>query len=474
MALKDKQRKEIAKKLENYLKDKNEESKSELSGQDYLPALADIWVKLSAPKMEAAIELLASDPSPDKNAQLGIILKNPINPFKIRLVALDALKKLDASGGSDEAANKLEKMRRVAIEDDPVAGVELAKELNAEDMEAWVSFLVERKAAQTVSEIGAAISDKRVQKAMKRAAYEMRAKGVEIADWSEKGTSVLKPLEKEEPLAMSAIHDWRGKLILFVYMPIGDNPRDSYFIHTILDQKNGIEDFDAVNTSPGKGRSAMKKLTDNKDAPIYDIPVGFAFHLLDSYAERNARQGTALPPAYLQIKRYAPKPDDSAISASLKNISSDITYRDELEAVGLLKDSWIGTYAPDEESLNLCQAKLDQAMTSALVISESQRADQVQKVFEDSAKEYLTANNRSLLAEKLYTAAQILAWNNLNEKAKLALAAAEEVKKENSTPRFVVEMFRRLFPDLESALKQGIANKPEAEKANTGGGIIIP
>ena len=477
MDAKSDQKKTINKKLQQFLKEQSEELRSELLKADYLPVLSGMWKKLPPAKMDAAIKLLVVDGSTGAIERLRSISTDACNPLVARLAALDALGKLGKDIGDDTIKSKLNEMRRVAVENDSAAAGDLAKSLSPLEIEAWATVLVENRASKVIVAVGEAVQDKQSQKAMRRAAHELRAKGVDVPQWGEKGESVLKPPEKEESLALCGIPDGEGKqfLVMFLYEEM-EAVGGAHVVNAILDPKNGFDDYQAVDATRSSARSFLKKLNQPADKNLlFKLPVDHAAYLLDRAAARAAERGLPTPPEYPHTRNHLPKSAQPYVPPDPKSlIHGEIALRDSLDAVGLLKSQWFANWIPDTDSLNLCKMKLDQALTSALVITESQRLQQVEKSFEDSAKAFLTPEKRLKLSEKLLEAARLFAWNVMEKQAMWAIAVAEEVSKADVAPHFVIEMFRRAFPDIQDAIKKGSFSAPKEEKPPPAGGIIIP
>jgi len=151
-----------------------------------------------------------------------------------------------------------------------------------------------------------------------------------------------------------------------------------------------------------------------------------------------------------------------------------VTMGDALESAGLLELPYFETWVPDRESLEWCRVKLAEAVTSELVINEAQRYERVEKALEEAAKAYLEAGNRPVMVERLEEAARLLAWNGKVKEARWALAAAAEIKEEGSHPHLVIEMFRRMFPDLKRRMEAREPLEKAGAENSSGGGIIIP
>jgi len=471
MSVKGNDRKELKKKLQQYLKQPSEKAKPELIEAPYLPVFASMWRKLTRAKLDTAVGLLAGDKSDGATQMLRDIASEETKPVDTRLKAMEALDERGEDIGDSASRSRMQEMLRAAERNDAQGAGELAVKLDTVEIEAWAALLVEKEAVDALTAAALAVTEKRSIKAFKRAAHELRAKGIEAPEWEEKGASALKPPEKDEPTALGTITDGYGKQVIFLYLPV--EAGGVHVAQAILDETNGFEDYQAATATRGSARSLLKKL--RSEIYFLKIPVEHAAYVLDRSAARASEKGFATSPDYAQTRRvikdfvtdYEP-PDPGTL------IDGEITLADTHDAIDLFESPFFKGWVPDADSLNLCQMRLDQALSSTLVISEAQRLEQIGKAFEDSAKEYLEPENRANFIERLKEAARLLFWNDKIDEARKAIAVAEEIEKPESVPRFVVEMFRRLFPDAEKASLERGALPSEEEPGKSDGGIIIP
>ncbi len=471
MSAKGNDRKEIKKRLQQYLKDPSDDLKSELIESQYLPLLKNMWRKLPHAKLQAAVKLLARDNSEGALPLLREMAVDKGASVPVRIEAIEAIEERGESLGDDSPKPRLKEMLRIATRDDAQTAGELAKNLDENEMEAWAELLAQKGAVNALGAAGASVTGKRSKKALKRAAYELRAGGVEVPDWEEKGESVLKPPPKDDPVAFGTIPDGSGKQAIFLYLP--DEAGGVHFAQAVIDEDNGMEDYQAADATRGSARGLLKQLRSNEEMPLPDIPLEHAAYLLDRAAARSSEKGFATPREYPKTRSLLKKLAEGYVPPDPKSlISGEVTIADAREAVELFESPWFVSWIPDAQSLELCRNKLDQALSSTIVISEPQRLEQIKKAFEDAASEYLTPENRTLLAYRLEEAARILAWNDDIKQARRAMAVEKEIKDSDSVPRFFVEMFRRIFPDVEEKIGDKADNIDETPTSN--GGIIIP
>lgn len=469
MSKKEKLDREIKKKLKQYLVKPSDELKGDLIKLNYLPELETVIPGIHPARLLSVIDLLKSDSSDPSLAVLKRISSDTSYSIPTRKTAIDAIEQRGASP-DDAVKNLIGRLAKIAAEDDEAAAGKIVTEMNDREVDAWVEILVENKAAKSISAAGAATKDKKSLKALKRAAYQLRARGVEVADWEDKGQSILKPPEKPEPTANALIADGEGNRMIFAQFP---KDGEVYIFITAIDENNGLNNTEGTYASRGGANSFMKNLLSKLEDQAFKIPIEYAAYALESGAAKTAEKGSMTPKAYLEVKSiikniasgYTPPDPKSSIPDTL-------SIADARESVSLLNMNMFKTWIPDNESITLCKMKIEQALTSSIVISEAQRLGQIDKAFEDAAKTFLTPENRKKYSERLKEAALFFAWRDELTNAKFALAAAEEIEKEDSVPYLVLEMFKKAFPkayDYEDEVKP-----PPPEEKTSGGGIIIP
>jgi len=472
MAAKNDNKKEIKKKLKKYLQKPSEELAAELLRSDYAGLMGGMFNKLSRGKMLNAVGLLEKDSSDVSGDLLMEISAGSIFPLDARIKAVKALEGRGKNVAERMELDKLEGMVGAAVDDDEKAASRFVADADEKELEAWAEIIVEKKAVKALVAAAVGAGYKRGEKIFKRAAYELRSKGVEVPEWEEKGASVLKPTEKAEPVTMTTILDGTGGRALFLYLPMESS--DVHIVTAWFDDSDGFKDYQGGDAPRGSARTFKKKLESEKEYPFYRVPVEYAAYLLDRAAATTAKKGLATPPGYADTRTMLRKYlTDYAPPEPRSLISEEPEASDARESMNLFDIPTFMSWAPDVESLESCGMKLDQALASTLVISEAQRMEQIEKAFEDSAATFLTGETRSKLTERLNDTARVYAFNGEVEKAKWALATATEINAEGSLPLFVVEMFRRAFPDIhKDQLRDGT---PKSDGApDSGSGIIIP
>jgi hypothetical protein len=136
-------------------------------------------------------------------------------------------------------------------------------------------------------------------------------------------------------------------------------------------------------------------------------------------------------------------------------------------------------WGPDDDTLKALEGKLAEISESPLALTENQKKERIEKVLEDTAKEYLTKQRADSLANRWEEAARVFAFKNDWEAVKISLSASEELRRYSQSleqggepplvPLFVLEEIKSFVtPILES--KEGSDDALRTSE----GGIIIP
>ncbi len=475
----DKKNKEIRKKLQNYLKKPSAELEARLKESGFTAALSELWPKLSTSKRKNAIELLRRDASEEALQLLGRIALDPAESIEVRLNSSEILEEKGAMKAEESPGPVLKELRRAADEDNGQLAARIAPGLSEKELEAFADLMVEKEAVNALTASGKGAADRNSEKILRRAAHRLRSRGTEVPDWEEKGESVLRPAPKEEPLALATIPDGEGKQAIFIYLPL-----ESGFVHVgqaIMDEGKGIEEYQGAESARSNARALLKRIRSEERIKLFEMPLEHAAWLLESAAELTSRNNVSTSQDYAKIKTFLAEAADSYQPPEPDSlIEGEVGPKDALESAGLLERYTMQSWAPDDDSMKLCRSKLDAALTSSLVITESQRREQVEKAFHDSARAYLESEAGRNFAGRLKEAARLLAWNNETDSTRQAIAAARELESADMPPHLVVEMFRKVFPGTEEAIKQtqssggGAGPSETSQQGSEGGGIIMP
>jgi len=478
MASVDKKNREIRKKIQDYLKAPSGEAAAGLKGPGFVSVLSGMWPKLSRTRKKAAIELLGQDASEEALQLLRRVALDPREDVEIRLNASDILGERGAVPAGGSPGSLLREMVRAAGEDDGRLARELVARLGGDELEAFADLLAEKRAANALAACGKEASGRSSEKIIRRAAHRLRSQGLEVPDWEERGRPVLKPLRKDEPLAFATIPDGEGKQVVFICLPL-----ESGLVHLgqgILDENKGLEEYNGSESTRSGAKAVLKSIRSQEKIKLFEIPFGHASRLLEEAARIASRNNSAISRDYAGIRTLIAEYADSYRPPEPESlIDGEVTLNDAREAVGLLDHYTMQSWAPDPVSVKLCRQKLEVALTSTLVISESQRMEQVEKALHDSARSYLESEEGRNFIERLKRAARLLAGNGETALARQAVAAARQLESAEGVPYLAVEMFRKIFPDIAEAMKQARGEEEsggfvEKREESGGGGIIIP
>lgn len=474
---KEKQKQEIRKieqALDKYLKDPSIENAQELRKLEYVPVAEGRLAKLGNKILKPIMGILDEDDSPTAADLLKQIASASSRPLWARLQAIETLKSRKAE--YDESLRKsLIEIGKVAKKDDAEAAKKLFPTLDTALQEAFAEAVIEHRAAKALEGASLVASDKASVKILRRAAHSLASMGQKVAEIEAKGESIYKPPEKQEPQAFVSHIDSAGKRIIILLLP-GVMGGTNIF-QGMVDEKVGLEDFQGVEANR---RSASTLLKHAKEEKLIEVDVVYASHLLDKAAAVANTKSTNLPPDYLAHRAMLPaipggyKPVDPR-----EKLPSPPSKDDARQAVSLFERDDFFTWVPDIDNLRPVQLRLDEITTSKVIINEAQKKEQIDKALNDGAAKYLAVDGAERLAARLENAAYLFVAREKFDAARLALAAADDIReyalvvRDTGTnpvpPDFVLEMFRRAFPNVGKVEK-------EEKPGDAGGGsrIIAP
>lgn|GEM_PF-2286186 len=470
-------RKENIRKIEQafdkYLKYPSPENAQELRSMDYLPIHEKRLAKLGNKILKPIMELVIPDDSEGATEALKQISQASSRPIWARLKAMDALKTRKAD--YDESLRKgLMDIEKVAKKDGAEQAEKFFSTLIPSLQEAFAEAVIEHKAVNALEGASHAASDKAAIKILRRAAHILASMGQKVAPIGEKGESIYKPPEKQEPQAFVSHIDSEGKRVVLMIVP-GFMGQMNLF-QGLVDERVGLEDFQAVETGRSGARNLLKSV---KEAKLIQVDEVYASHLLDKAAALASSKNQSIPPVYLSHRAALP-----AIPAEYKpldpreKLPSAPSRDDARKASSLLERDDFVPWFPDEDIFRSVQLRLDEIATSRVIINDAQRKSQLDKAISDGAIKYLAGEGAERLAARLESSAYLFVAQDKLDAARLAIAAADEIREYASSdqsqetkepPDFVMAIFKRAFPNIGKVEPE---EKPDEPKR--GSRLIIP
>jgi hypothetical protein len=362
--------------------------------------------EIEAFKARAAAVLAAPEPAePALDGLIGQLR------FMARPVSFQALRQLAAQEG--ERALLL--LRLLVASDDT--------HLQMAAIEA-LATIATPAAAAALDEVAGRVGVREVQRAARRALFRLRQMGVQPPA-PERPAVVVSPPQQVLQAWASNI-DGTGSRLLWVTMRRRMEP--AMLARMILNEREGVQYFAAVSTTTRRAlREVEEHNRDPQGFPLVEIPPEYARGLI---AEAEARRSTIRLESDAEFLRWRDVLAPPGTTLSRPPIY-DLLDAEELrgrwsvlvESAGLLElpefQSW-----PFPDEVTDIAFELVQAEESPLVLSETARAERIDRLVSQAVERYFTEERRQLYRRRLEEMAYFFVKTGKPDAARRALAAA--------------------------------------------------
>ena len=329
----------------------------------------------------------------------------------------------------------------------PDEGVELA--------DAWV-------AEPAGEEILLALDDgslpKAGRKVLRRVRHRLRSRGVEVAEKApEPMVSSLPPIEDELSGGYVSPIDPSGTRI--VYLLEANPSGGARLFEVVIDDRLGVVDCQVYSSGRSKVRQFLREVTGRAhfaaaEAPPDSVRALIARAVAVQAADRSLPQGFSDWRARLtDVQKDTPTPGELVRQA----LGDDPAASDLQPAVELVKQGRVGPWPPSQDALKGLAERLEDTVSSPLIVSGATRREQIDAVIREFLEETYTEAGAAREAHRFREAAYVFWKRGDEEAARTCLAAALAFESspigENPVARAMLEI--PLAPVLEKIDQEG-------------------
>ena len=317
-----------------------------------------------------------------------------------------------------------------------------------------------------ISRLLATAPDKAAAKELKKALH--RAKSSGAAALAGKTETFLLPerddyrdeayLSPPDPSGVSIAYLYRtvfGKNVMFVI---------------ILSDQDGILKFEGYQVAEPKFRRMLESTRKNPHAIVARVDSGYVRRLLRTVEENGRRRGKAPAEDFLQNRRAlgvatepeAPHPLWSLLDAETLRAERGLVARSaELIAHRMFLD-WMLSPAAEGQFM----VELEEIRHSLLQITETQKREQEDRLFEREAKKTVETVGRVVWRERMLACAYLLQLMQEEEPARMTAATALALAEGDTVPPFFTALLRR-------TVKRTLGEDDQPEPGPDRGGIVV-
>jgi hypothetical protein len=302
----------------------------------------------------------------------------------------------------------------------------------------WVQAFVQKLPCSDPVEVSflllfrQAYPEKGVQKAIRKAAYRLRQRGISVPETDSRDDipAVRLTADREEPKAHAGPIDGTGSRGLFVALPRTARGLDVGM--GVLNDEKGILDFIGGTYSKNQLREIRPRFFESF-GPMVEIPLDHAADLLESVrglAETDASR------AYLSFRPLLLE----SIPSEKKTALSDLFHIEEGALESLtpsraedllahdLFESWV--LGPEETAPVV--EEIFEAEESPIYISEEQKAQRIQEIRDRAVKDLFPDEKRGRIKKRLEEMAIFFSLRQEKDYAQWAFTAALSLEKTDS------------------------------------------
>jgi hypothetical protein len=318
--------------------------------------------------------------------------------------------------------------------------------------------LDEPKTVDLLSEIQKAFPQKSVQKAVRKAFFRLRQRGISVPE-SEPEEAPAFAVAKEEPSAYVGSIDGAGNRPLFIAAPRGASGVD--LAMGLVNDEHGISEF-------VYGRYSRKRMKEVKDIFFSKVPhmvettlphaatvLEHAYQMQEDKSGEAAGEYLRLRPWLLEKIKLLDKPAVAELVPK-ESVGADMMTPSQIDRLfqHKLMDSW----TVDPEKLKHLTEEIARAQESPIFISEVQRREHISKIKEEGIAKLFSEKERVKYRRRLEEMAFVFFKLGEEPLARLCRSVALSLEEKDS--------FLKLNPFLKALAERSLAQIREPARSS--------
>jgi hypothetical protein len=319
---------------------------------------------------------------------------------------------------------------------------------------------------------------KNIQKAIKKAIFRLKQRGISIPDREphEDSPPLIRQTEKDEPTAYLGPIDRSGSRGIFIVLP--QIPKGVDLGMGVVNDEKGIIQF-------VYGRYSKKRMRELKDfffeniGDMIETSLAHAATILEGTYSQNEQVIKDSSSDYLQLRPWILENisllDQSVIYdfIPIESLSEKILTESQINK--LFEHKLMETWIIDPEEMKPLLEKVSEAKESRILVSEVQKLERINEVKDESVAEIFPYSKRSIIRYRLEEMAYVFFKLGEEDYAHLTLAAAhsfeekDSLLKVNPILKFMVERSLGFYTELAEG-----AGEPKEHEEDSPSMIIKP
>jgi hypothetical protein len=322
--------------------------------------------------------------------------------------------------------------------------------------------------AVLLEEMMTMLKDKGALKAIKRALYRLRQKGVPWEKSISPGEPILRPAQPGAPQGYVGAMDSSGSRVIIIARPLHRGGARVYF--SIVSDLEGIQRLEITDLTKKDLKEFVNKSLASAEFPVVEAPGGYCAQLLREAAEHSRKDGKPLIKGYESVEMGL---HDVRWNGPVPLIYQHIQEEAVKDKPRLLKESGgLHRIAPFSlwslpfEAVRKYAEAIKEAEASHLVLTPQQKDARLLSLYREALEELFPEAQRLLWKRRLEEMAYILWKLGKKREAGMAVGAAVDLKAPFGTIEPNPFVWNLLLKSLYALVESERGNK-EREKGSS-------
>jgi len=328
--------------------------------------------------------------------------------------------------------------------------------------------------------LGERFTEKPVLKAIKRAAFKLKQRGLlsgELSLEKKSSKNILKPPSKEKPVAaVGPVLDMVGSRAILILM---EGDRKGWKMGTgVISDERGFQEFYFGTLSKRRIKEIKDSLSEEA-GPLVEISLSHAATLLENSYHRHMKLHSNGPEQYLELRPLLLADRSLLDRPAIYDFLPEITVPDgvltDSQLAELFKHKLMESWFIEPEPLRPFVEDILKLDDSPIVLTEAQKSDRARQVKEGALQTLFDDEKRILLKYRFEEMSFFFFKLGEKHPARLSLLAAGRLDEKDSTLKTnpVVEfLLDRSIDFYMNIIKE--ESDDEGRKKDSSSGIILP
>ncbi len=339
----------------------------------------------------------------------------------VRQKIKEILHEVEAAQASDVKPQEILQRISFYLQQEPALAIPLIDALGKRST-APIALLLE--------EMMTVLNDKEALKAVKKALYRLRQKGVAWEKRTFPEKPILRPAQPGAPEGYVGAMDSLGSRVVIIARPLHRGGAQVYF--SIVSDLEGIQRLEITELTKKDLKQFVYKSLASTEFPLVEAPGGYCAHLLREAAGHSRKDGASHPRRYEAVEKGLRDVQwDGPVPLIYQHIHEE-AVKDKTrllkESGGLHRTPPFSSWFLPTEAVRKYAELIKEAEASHLVLTPQQKEARLLSLYREALEELFPEAQRLLWKRRLEEMAYILWKLGKKREADMAVSAAVDLK----------------------------------------------